>query len=115
LEKHVDQVRLRVTLEATVSQMVDAAPTAILSLGISSALKGEETAVHAQGFKGVDRAEVGLPNAQERLLRGQNVTKTATTMIVTSLVSPPPPVPGGILGPTLRKKCLDWAWQSQLF
>jgi beta-glucosidase len=44
------------------------ADAAILFLGLSPRLEGEEMDVAAKGFKGGDRVDIGLPAAQQRLL-----------------------------------------------
>lgn len=45
------------------------ADVAILVLGISATLEGEEMSVSAEGFLGGDRTDISLPKGQEALLK----------------------------------------------
>jgi beta-glucosidase len=45
------------------------ADAVVLVLGLSARLEGEEMRVPVKGFQGGDRVEIGLPGAQEELLR----------------------------------------------
>jgi beta-glucosidase len=51
-------------------------------LGISAALEGEEMKVNAEGFRGGDRTDIGLPNGQEALLRAINATGKPVVLVL---------------------------------
>jgi beta-glucosidase len=56
---------------------------AILVLGLSAALEGEEMTVNTEGFRGGDRTDIALPKNQEALLKA--VTATGKPVVVVLL------------------------------
>lgn len=55
--------------QARALEAAAAADMVVMVLGLSAALESEEMPVELQGFSGGDRTEIGLPEAQEQLLR----------------------------------------------
>lgn len=63
--------------ERTTADAVNTAKQAdavVVVLGISPALEGEEMQVNVTGFRGGDRTDIGLPKAQEDLLKALQAT-----------------------------------------
>ncbi len=58
------------------------ADVAILFLGLSPRLEGEEMPVQVPGFSGGDRVSIDLPNPQEELLRAVVATGTPTVLVL---------------------------------
>ena len=56
-------------LEEAATEAAGKADAVVLCLGLSPRLEGEEQKVSAPGFEGGDRIDLGLPQAQEDLLR----------------------------------------------
>jgi beta-glucosidase len=54
----------------------------IMVLGISPTLEGEEMRVNAEGFRGGDRTDLGLPGSQEDLLRAVVELKKPTVLVL---------------------------------
>jgi len=57
---------------------------AILALGISAELEGEEMNVSAEGFAGGDRTSLDLPATQQKLLEAVHATGTPVVLVLTS-------------------------------
>jgi beta-glucosidase len=57
---------------------------AILFLGLSPRLEGEEMPVHVPGFNGGDRTSLDLPDRQERLLEAVAATGTPVVLVLLS-------------------------------
>jgi beta-glucosidase len=69
------------------SEAVDAAErsdVALLFLGLSPRLEGEEMPVEVPGFAGGDRVELGLPAPQRELLRAVQATGTPVALVLMS-------------------------------
>ena len=60
------------------------ADVAVLFLGLSPRLEGEEMRVPAPGFAGGDRASISLPDPQEQLLQAVVATGTPTVLVLMS-------------------------------
>ncbi len=58
------------------------ADVALLFLGLSPRLEGEEMPVQVQGFSGGDRLAIDLPKAQEDLMRAVAATGTPTVLVL---------------------------------
>jgi beta-glucosidase len=58
------------------------ADVAIVVLGISAALEGEEMTVSTEGFRGGDRTDIALPKGQEALLRAVNATGKPVVLVL---------------------------------
>ena len=58
------------------------ADVAILLLGLSPRLEGEEMPVQVQGFSGGDRLTIDLPKVQEDLMRAVAATGTPTVLVL---------------------------------
>ncbi len=61
---------------------VKQADVAIVVLGISAALEGEEMTVRTEGFRGGDRTDIALPKGQEALLRAVNATGKPVVLVL---------------------------------
>jgi beta-glucosidase len=61
-----------------------AADVAVLFLGLSPSLEGEEMPVRVPGFAGGDRVSIGLPDPQETLLRAVSATGTPVVLVLLS-------------------------------
>ncbi len=57
---------------------------AVLFLGLSPRLEGEEMPVEVPGFAGGDRVSIGLPDPQEKLLRAVSATGTPVVLVLLS-------------------------------
>jgi beta-glucosidase len=60
------------------------ADVAVLFLGLSPSLEGEEMPVRVPGFAGGDRVSIGLPDPQEALLRAVSATGTPVVLVLLS-------------------------------
>jgi beta-glucosidase len=58
------------------------ADVAIVVLGISAALEGEEMTVHTEGFRGGDRTDISLPKGQEDLLKAIDGTGKPVVLVL---------------------------------
>jgi beta-glucosidase len=58
------------------------ADAVIVVLGISPTLEGEEMKVNVEGFRGGDRTDLGLPKAQEDLLKAVNATGKPVVLVL---------------------------------
>jgi len=58
------------------------ADATVLVIGISPALEGEEMRVNAEGFLGGDRTDIGLPKAQEDLLKAVQETGKPVVLVL---------------------------------
>ena len=58
------------------------ADVAIVVLGISAALEGEEMTVRTEGFRGGDRTDISLPKGQEALLKAVNATGKPVVLVL---------------------------------
>ncbi len=58
------------------------ADVAIVVLGISAALEGEEMTVRTEGFRGGDRTDISLPKGQEALLEAVNATGKPVVLVL---------------------------------
>jgi len=58
------------------------ADVAIMFLGLSPRLEGEEMRVQVEGFSGGDRVSIGLPKVQEELLESVAATGTPTVLVL---------------------------------
>jgi beta-glucosidase len=58
------------------------ADVAVLCLGLSPRLEGEELPVHVPGFEGGDRTHLGLPAPQDSLLRAVTATGTPVVLVL---------------------------------
>ncbi len=70
-----------------IAEAVDAArgsDVAILVLGLSPRLEGEEMGVHIPGFEGGDRTSLDLPAPQERLLQAVSATGKPVVVVLLS-------------------------------
>lgn len=54
----------------------------VVALGLSAALEGEEMTVNAEGFRGGDRTEIGLPKGQEALLKAVQATGKPVVVVL---------------------------------
>lgn len=70
----------KVTAEAV--KAASEADAAVLVLGISPGLEGEEMTVNVEGFRGGDRTDIGLPKAQEDLLKAILATGKPTIVVL---------------------------------
>ena len=61
-----------------------ASDAAVLFLGLSPRLEGEEMRVPAPGFSGGDRVSISLPDPQQRLLQAVVATGTPTVLVLMS-------------------------------
>jgi beta-glucosidase len=70
----------RITEEAVgIARQADAV---VMVLGISPALEGEEMTVNVKGFRGGDRSEIDLPQAQEELLKAVQATGKPVVLVL---------------------------------
>ena len=72
-------------VERNIEEAVNAArqaDVAIVVLGISAALEGEEMTVSTEGFRGGDRTDISLPKGQEALLRAVNATGKPVVVVL---------------------------------
>jgi beta-glucosidase len=67
------------------------ADVVIAAMGISSSLEGEEMKSSAEGFRGGDRTEIGLPRAQQQLL--EKLAATGKPVVLVLLSGSPLAVP----------------------
>jgi beta-glucosidase len=75
-----ESVGLKQTEEAvTLARQAD---VAIVVLGLSAALEGEEMKVRTEGFRGGDRTEIALPKAQEALLQAVSATGKPVVLVL---------------------------------
>ncbi|HZE70459.1 MAG TPA: glycoside hydrolase family 3 C-terminal domain-containing protein [Pyrinomonadaceae bacterium] len=58
------------------------ADVAIVILGLSAALEGEEMTVSTEGFRGGDRTDISLPKGQEALLKAVNATGKPVVLVL---------------------------------
>ena len=58
------------------------ADVAIVVLGLSAALEGEEMTVSAEGFRGGDRTDISLPKGQEALLEAVTATGKPVVLLL---------------------------------
>jgi beta-glucosidase len=58
------------------------ADTVVMFLGISPLVEGEEMEVKLEGFRGGDRLEIGLPKAQEELLKQVQALGKPTVVVL---------------------------------
>ena len=58
------------------------ADVALMFLGLSPRLEGEEMRVQVEGFSGGDRVSIGLPNVQEQLMKAVAATGTPTVLVL---------------------------------
>jgi beta-glucosidase len=61
-----------------------AADAAVLVLGISAGLEGEEMTVNVEGFRGGDRTDISLPKSQEALLKAVVATGKPVVVVLLS-------------------------------
>ncbi len=69
-------------LKAAAVAAAKAADVAILFLGLSPRLEGEEMPVQIEGFSGGDRVSIDLPKIQEDLMRAVVATGTPTVLVL---------------------------------
>lgn len=69
-------------LQAEAVQTARASDVAVLFLGLSPRLEGEEMPVEVPGFAGGDRVTLGLPEPQEALLQAVVATGTPTVVVL---------------------------------
>jgi beta-glucosidase len=70
----------RITEEAV--QTAKQADAVVMVLGISAALEGEEMTVNVKGFRGGDRTDINLPQAQEDLLKAVQATGKPIVLVL---------------------------------
>ena len=58
------------------------ADVAIVVLGLSAALEGEEMTVSTEGFRGGDRTDIALPKGQEALLKAVSATGKPVVLVL---------------------------------
>src|SRR5215813_4471241 len=58
------------------------ADVAVLVLGLSAALEGEEMTVNTEGFRGGDRTDIALPKSQEALLKAVAATGKPVVLVL---------------------------------
>jgi beta-glucosidase len=58
------------------------ADVAVLVLGLSAALEGEEMTVSTEGFRGGDRTDIALPKGQEALLKAVTATGKPVVLVL---------------------------------
>jgi beta-glucosidase len=58
------------------------ADVAVLVLGLSAALEGEEMTVSTEGFRGGDRTDIALPKGQEALLKAVSATGKPVVLVL---------------------------------
>jgi beta-glucosidase len=58
------------------------ADVVVACVGLSPELEGEELSVHAPGFRGGDRTEIGLPDVQQQLLEALAATGTPLVVVL---------------------------------
>jgi beta-glucosidase len=58
------------------------ADVAVVVLGLSAALEGEEMTVSTEGFRGGDRTDIALPKAQEALLKAVTATGKPVVLVL---------------------------------
>ncbi len=63
----------------TVARQAD---VAVVVLGLSAALEGEEMTVSAEGFRGGDRTDIALPKGQEALLQAVSATGKPVVLVL---------------------------------
>jgi beta-glucosidase len=71
-------------LEAEAVQAAEQADAAVLCLGLTARLEGEEMRVEVEGFRGGDRTRIDLPAAQERLLERIVAVGKPTVLVLLS-------------------------------
>ena len=69
-------------LRAEAVRVAREADAAVLVLGLSPRLEGEEMRVEIDGFRGGDRTRIDLPDAQKRLLEAVVATGTPTVLVL---------------------------------
>ena len=69
-------------LKAEAVEAARRADVAVVVLGLSPSLEGEEMPVKVEGFRGGDRTDINLPKAQEELLRAVHATGTPTVLVL---------------------------------
>ena len=60
------------------------ADVVVAFVGLSSELEGEEMPIHVPGFSGGDRTDIGLPEAQQRLLEALSATGKPLVVVLMS-------------------------------
>ena len=63
----------------TVARQAD---VAVVVLGLSAALEGEEMTVSTEGFRGGDRTDIALPKGQEALLKAVSATGKPVVLVL---------------------------------
>lgn len=58
------------------------ADVAVVVLGLSAALEGEEMTVNTEGFRGGDRTDIALPKGQEALLKAVSATGKPVVLVL---------------------------------
>src|SRR5260370_3877346 len=71
-ERQIDEV-------VTVARQAD---VAVVVLGLSAALEGEEMTVSTEGFRGGDRTDISLPKGQEALLKAVSATGKPVVLVL---------------------------------
>ena len=71
-------------LQAEAVAAARSADVALLFLGLSPRLEGEEMPVQVEGFRGGDRLTIDLPKVQEELMRAVAATGTPTVLVLLS-------------------------------
>ena len=69
-------------LQAEAVAAARSADVALLFLGLSPRLEGEEMPVQIEGFRGGDRLTIDLPKVQEKLMRAVAATGTPTVLVL---------------------------------
>ena len=69
-------------LKAEAVEVAGRADVAVVVLGLSPSLEGEEMPVKVEGFRGGDRTSLDLPRAQEELLRAVHATGTPVVLVL---------------------------------
>jgi beta-glucosidase len=69
-------------LRAEAVEAARRADAAVVVLGLSPSLEGEEMPVKIEGFRGGDRTDIRLPRAQEELLRAVHATGKPTVLVL---------------------------------
>jgi beta-glucosidase len=71
-------------LRSAAVEVAKTADVVIAFVGLSRSLEGEEMSVDAAGFRGGDRIDIGLPEAQEQLLEAVKATGKPLIVVLTS-------------------------------
>lgn len=71
-------------LQAEAVAAARSADVALLFLGLSPRLEGEEMPVQVEGFRGGDRLTIDLPKVQQELMRAVAATGTPTVLVLLS-------------------------------